>query len=80
MLSLALYLHRHTMEVIMEAIQQEPASPCKRQCQLSECKTCMACGRTVAEIAGWREMTAEQKQQCVDAAAARLDVMGMMAF
>jgi predicted Fe-S protein YdhL (DUF1289 family) len=40
----------------------------------------MACGRTVAEISGWRDMTAVQKQQCVDAAAARLDMMGMMTF
>jgi predicted Fe-S protein YdhL (DUF1289 family) len=65
----------------METIQQQdPASPCKRQCQLSECRTCMGCGRTVDEISGWRTMTPEQKQKAVDAAAVRLDVMGMMTF
>jgi len=56
----------------------DPANPCKQQCHLSECRTCMACGRTAAEISGWRTMSAPQKQQCVDAAAARLDMMGMM--
>jgi predicted Fe-S protein YdhL (DUF1289 family) len=65
------------MEAILEV---DPASPCKRQCQLTECKTCMGCGRTVDEISGWRAMTVEQKQKTVDAAAVRLDVMGMMAF
>jgi predicted Fe-S protein YdhL (DUF1289 family) len=40
----------------------------------------MSCGRSIDEISGWRSMTAEQKQQCVEAAAARLDVMGMMTF
>ncbi|HDR9103708.1 DUF1289 domain-containing protein [Paraburkholderia sp. A3RO-2L] len=64
----------------MDAIQQEPASPCKRQCQLSECKVCMSCGRSIDEISGWRSMTSEQKQKCVDAAAARLDVRGLMTF
>lgn len=67
------------MEMV-DTIQPEPASPCKRQCQLTECRTCMGCGRTVDEISTWRSMTVEQKQQCVDSAAARLDVMGMMMF
>jgi predicted Fe-S protein YdhL (DUF1289 family) len=40
----------------------------------------MGCGRTVDEISGWRAMSVEQKQKTVDAAAIRLDVMGMMTF
>ncbi|KVP75407.1 hypothetical protein WJ96_06710 [Burkholderia ubonensis] len=62
----------------MEPTDVEPASPCKRQCQLSECKFCIACGRSIDEISGWRTMTVAQKQQCIEDAAGRLDLMGMM--
>lgn len=53
----------------------EPASPCRRQCSLSERNICTGCGRTVAEISGWRAMTVAEKQKCVDDAEVRLDMM-----
>lgn len=59
----------------MERIEDGPASPCRRQCQLSERRVCTGCGRTAGEISGWRTMTVEQKQDCVDAAVARLEPM-----
>ena len=59
----------------MERTVEEPASPCRRQCQLSERRVCTGCGRTVDEISGWRAMSVQQKQDCVDAAAARLEPM-----
>lgn len=59
----------------MERIELEPASPCRRQCQLSERRVCTGCGRTAAEISGWRAMTVGQKQQCIDDAESRLDPM-----
>jgi len=61
----------------MERIENEVASPCLRQCRLSEQRICEGCGRSVAEITGWRSMSADQKQQCVDDAAVRLDLMAM---
>lgn len=62
----------------MARIEEEPASPCRRQCQLSAQRVCTGCGRTVDEISGWRAMSIEQKQQCIDDAPTRLDVMDEM--
>lgn len=62
----------------MENLESEPASPCLRQCQLSERQICVNCGRTVDEISGWRAMTVEQKQTCIEAAAARVDLAADM--
>ena len=57
----------------MEHIEEVPASPCRRQCQLSERRVCTGCGRTAGEISSWRTMTVQQKQDCIDDAAARLE-------
>lgn len=59
----------------MDGIELELTSPCRRLCQLSARRVCTGCGRTVDEIAGWRSMTVQQKQDCADAAAARMDLM-----
>ena len=59
----------------MERIEEEPASPCRRQCNMSTTRLCTGCGRTVSEISGWRAMSVQQKLDCVDATAARLDPM-----
>jgi predicted Fe-S protein YdhL (DUF1289 family) len=61
----------------MDDIEVDPASPCQRQCQLSPRRVCTGCGRTVEEISGWRSMTVSQQRQCVEDAAARLDLVDM---
>ena len=54
-------------------------SPCRNLCSLdAERKGCTGCGRTVDEISGWRAMSIEQKQQCIDDAPTRLDAMDEM--
>lgn len=59
----------------MERIDEDPASPCRRLCQLSERRVCTGCGRTAGEISSWRTMTVQQKQDCIDNAAARMEPM-----
>ncbi|MEH6649503.1 MAG: DUF1289 domain-containing protein [Motiliproteus sp.] len=41
-------------------------SPCIGICQLDKQRTCIACHRTVDEIAGWQMMDDQQKQQVLD--------------
>jgi uncharacterized protein len=47
-------------------------APCKRNCCLNQADVCLGCGRTLEEITGWHQASAEQKQQIIMSAAARL--------
>jgi prepilin-type N-terminal cleavage/methylation domain-containing protein len=47
-------------------------SPCNGICSLSDERTCIGCGRTIDEIAGWSSMNHFAKRQVVDNAARRL--------
>jgi uncharacterized protein len=44
---------------------EEVKSPCVSICALHE-GICQGCGRTQEEIAGWWDMTNEEKQQVLD--------------
>lgn len=48
------------------------AAPCKRNCCLNQADICLGCGRTLQEITGWHQATAEEKQQIIEISAARL--------
>ena len=37
-------------------------SPCVNVCRLDADKICVGCRRTLAEIAGWRDMSAAQRR------------------
>ena len=48
-------------------------SPCVKICVVDrETDTCIGCGRTCAEIAGWLRMTAGERRQVLDALPERL--------
>jgi hypothetical protein len=44
-----------------------PPSPCIGICKLDENEVCTGCKRTIAEIAEWPEMTAEEQWRVVNA-------------
>ena len=44
-----------------------PTSPCIDICKLNENGVCIGCKRTIAEIAQWPTMTAEEQWRVVDA-------------
>ncbi|MGH8178194.1 MAG: DUF1289 domain-containing protein [Steroidobacter sp.] len=45
-------------------------SPCVQVCKLDARNVCVGCGRTLAEIADWSRLSADQQRVvCVDAAA-----------
>lgn len=43
-----------------------PASPCVDVCKLDENEVCIGCKRTIAEIARWPTMTAEEQWRVVN--------------
>lgn len=43
-----------------------PASPCVHICKLDDNGVCTGCRRSIDEIAGWSEMTAEEQWRVVD--------------
>ena len=45
---------------------EEIKSPCVNVCVLDLDGVCQGCGRTRDEIAGWWDMTNEEKQQVLD--------------
>ncbi|WP_306521755.1 DUF1289 domain-containing protein [Rheinheimera sp.] len=47
-------------------------APCKRNCCLNQADVCMGCGRTLSEITGWHQASAEQKQQILLRSAERM--------
>lgn len=47
-------------------------APCKRNCCLNQADLCLGCGRTLEEITGWHQATAEEKQQILQRSAQRL--------
>ncbi len=42
---------------------QRPDTPCVAVCSTTFDEVCRGCGRTVAEVAHWVSMTAEQKER-----------------
>lgn len=40
-------------------------SPCVRRCTLNEKDVCLGCGRTLAEILNWHNLTYEQKLKII---------------
>ena len=40
-------------------------SPCIRHCSINKKQLCVGCGRTRAEIAGWRTMSEEEQQETI---------------
>ena len=47
-------------------------SPCIKVCRLDAADMCIGCGRLLAEIAAWSQMSAEQRRAVCEAAALRL--------
>lgn len=47
-------------------------SPCIKVCRLDALQVCVGCGRTLAEIAQWPQMNAEQQRAVLLEAAQRL--------
>ena len=43
-----------------------PPSPCVNVCVLDAGRTCIGCGRTIEEIAGWSRMSATEQWQVVE--------------
>lgn len=41
-------------------------SPCINECELDDDGFCLGCGRTVAEITSWQEMTEEERQEVIE--------------
>lgn len=54
------------------SIEDEPASPCRRECNLGEEGACTGCGRTLEEISGWNGMSVAEKRRCIADAETRL--------
>ncbi|HEX2493895.1 MAG TPA: DUF1289 domain-containing protein [Steroidobacter sp.] len=52
---------------------QRVESPCIKLCRLDEHNVCVGCGRTLAEIARWSRMSAEQQLATHARAAARIN-------
>ncbi|NBD19060.1 DUF1289 domain-containing protein [Aquabacterium fontiphilum] len=50
-------------------------SPCRRLCTLNVDDVCVGCGRMLADITRWTQMTEPEKQACVAAAQVRLDAL-----
>lgn len=50
-------------------------SPCVKICELNAQGVCVGCGRDRAEIGGWMSMSAAQKRQTNERAAARLKTL-----
>lgn len=44
-------------------LPQRPDTPCVAVCSTTFDEVCRGCGRTVAEVAHWVSMTAEQKER-----------------
>ena len=44
------------------ALPQRPDTPCVAVCSTTFDDVCRGCGRTVAEVANWVSMSAEQKE------------------
>jgi predicted Fe-S protein YdhL (DUF1289 family) len=56
-------------------------SPCIRLCTLDpETSTCLGCGRTLAEIAGWTRYSEAERDAIMAALPARLAAMGRAAL
>jgi len=51
--------------------EQEPQSPCIRNCCLNEQDVCLGCFRALHEITGWGEADAEERSRILQAAAHR---------
>lgn len=47
-------------------------APCRRNCCLDQDDICLGCGRSLSEITGWHQASAEQKQQILQQAELRL--------
>ena len=48
-------------------------SPCINICTLdAQAGLCLGCGRTIAEIAGWRDMSPDERRRVMDELPARL--------
>ena len=45
-----------------DALPQRPDTPCVAVCSTTFDEVCRGCGRTVAEVANWVVMNAEQKE------------------
>ena len=45
----------------VDALPKRPDTPCVAVCSTTFDEICRGCGRTVAEVAHWVSMTAEQK-------------------
>ena len=48
-----------------------PLSPCVLICTLDDDKTCLGCGRTLAQISSWALMTVAEQWTVIDELAAR---------
>lgn len=48
-----------------------PPSPCVSVCTLDDAGSCMGCGRTVEQIAGWARMSKAEQWAVIDELAAR---------
>ncbi|MBM3564120.1 MAG: DUF1289 domain-containing protein [Alphaproteobacteria bacterium] len=51
-------------------------SPCIKICELDREDVCVGCGRTRAEIAGWKSMSEPQKAKVVELAGRRRSSVG----
>ncbi|MDH4107869.1 MAG: DUF1289 domain-containing protein [Gammaproteobacteria bacterium] len=49
------------MTAAATARSEYPASPCVRICALDEQNVCTGCRRTLAEIANWARMSADER-------------------
>ena len=50
---------------------ERPLSPCILICTLDDDKTCMGCGRTLAQISGWALMSIAEQWAVIDKLTAR---------
>lgn len=44
----------------------DPYSPCNNVCCLDGENVCLSCGRTLAEISSWSQMSDEEKREVLD--------------
>lgn len=57
-------------------IDDEPRSPCVRQCCLDDDAVCLGCGRHIDEITAWHGADAAARRVILERAAARRERRG----
>jgi predicted Fe-S protein YdhL (DUF1289 family) len=60
------------------AVGETVESPCVRICMLDERHVCIGCGRSLAEIAEWSRMSAQQKRAVCAIALERQQARGRL--